>query len=150
MRSALQRKVWHVDFFLLFVFLLGLSLRFLEEWVMYVVGGGGRIVFLGYCLTYFGHKLKKKSDRGLCCVSVDVWVMIGVLIAGVVYLGLCNSTCQNSHACTTHVLLAKNVTTAQWEKKRENRRKANERDQILHLHLNQDCATHLKPIACSD
>ena len=63
MRSALQGKIWHVDFFLLFVFLLGLSLRFLEEWVMYVVGGGGRIVFLGYCLTYFGHKLKKKVNR---------------------------------------------------------------------------------------
>ena len=36
MRSALQRKAWHVDFFLLFVFLLGLSLPLLEEWVMSV------------------------------------------------------------------------------------------------------------------
>ena len=62
MRSALQRKVWHVDFFLLFVFLLGLSLRFLEEWVMCVVGEGGRIVFLEVLFDLFWTQIEEESE----------------------------------------------------------------------------------------
>ena len=61
MRSALQGKIWHVDFFLHFVFLLGLSLRFLEEWVMYV-GGGGRIVFLEVLFDLFWTQIEEESE----------------------------------------------------------------------------------------
>lgn len=74
MRSALQRKVWHVDFFLLFVFLLGLSLRSLGGmgYVRTLGGGGGRIVFLGYCSNYRDTNWRRKSTERRYDVSIDV------------------------------------------------------------------------------